>query len=130
MQVNLNEVPIGAWSLMGMLLASPVITSITMFFLNKKKTQAEVDNIIGKSYYDLLQAYKEERELMAGEMETFRKQQTTYMENANELIKSNRMLREDIGKLKTEHKLCNETNKTLTEQIKLITDKLVKNGIQ
>ena len=99
MQVDLTHIPAGIYAFVSVLFTSPIITSVVMYFLNRRKTDAEIDGIIGNSYKELLEAYKEERSILTKEMETLRKQQTVYMENSNEFLKSKRELERKIEEL-------------------------------
>lgn len=129
MQLNLQDVPNGFWALVSLLMGSPIITSVVLFFLNKKKTNAETENVIGNSYKELLDAYKEERSIISKEMETMRNQQTAYLENSNELLKSNRILSREVNEMKSKHEDCDRNNQSLNQALAQMQEKLKKHGI-
>lgn len=129
MQLNLQDVPNGFWALVSLLMGSPIITSVVLFFLNKKKTNAETENVIGNSYKELLDAYKEERSIISKEMETMRNQQTAYLENSNELLKSNRILTREVNEMKSKHEDCDRNNQTLNQALLQMQQKLKNHGI-
>jgi len=119
------SIPKEIWTLIG---AS--VSALLMYIFQRKKVNAEVDSVINHSYNELLQAYKTERELLSAEMETLRQQSVTYMNNSNELIKNNRILREEISQLKADHHNCNKANELLQQKITIITEKLKGHGIE
>lgn len=106
-----------------------ILAAIVTFLLYRSKNKAEVDNIIGKSYYDLLNAYKDDREMMSKEMETLRVQQIKYMENSTELIKQNSVLGKEIKQLQRDHSNCHLKNQQLQKEFNQIKKKLAENGI-
>lgn len=116
----LKEIPSGIYVM---------TAAIVTFFLYRNKNKAEIDNIIGKSYYDLLNAYKDDREMMSKEMETLRVQQIRYMENSTELIRQNSVLGKEIKQLQKDHTDCHSKNQQLQKEFNQIKKKLAENGI-
>lgn len=130
MDYSLADIPPGLWTGVAILCSSPLVVAIVLAIINRKKTEAEIGTIIGAAYSELLNAHKEERLLMVGEMSAMRNQQTVYMENVNELLKSNRLLSVEIEKLKHDHNECSHKNDSLNRQLQEITTKLTKAGIK
>lgn len=129
MHIDLSTLPAGVYAFGVVVFTSPLITSVVMYFLNRNKVNAEVEGIIGHNYRELLDAYKEERSLLSKEMENLRTQQTVYMENSNEVLRTNRQLQVEVKSLGQEHRNCEKKSKELTESLDLLTQKLRINGI-
>lgn len=129
---ELENLPFG-FIVFYMVIGSPVITTISssviMWFINRKKTNAETENVIAQSYFNLLQSYKEEREFIVGEMNTLRGQQITYVANITELLKANNFMRSEVDKLKQHNHDCNETNRKMQTDLIDIQKTLASNGI-